>query len=196
MKKIYFFVFIILLISCHNRDNVSCDTNSKNALPFDSAQAIANLHIKESVDKLQLLSNDVNLELNNTVDTLELMYAAYACDCPQWIDPNAYQGSDNNVTFDQQEYSYYIEAAHSELELDWHMLIYGNIIRFIGEQYIELGYPAHFEFVDPNPPKGKVFRYYKYEILKPYKLWGPDVFVGFQPETWDSLLAPIELLVR
>lgn len=191
-----FLLVILLLISCHNRDNVSCDTNSKNAQPFDSAQAIAKLHIKESVDKLELLSNDFISGLNFRVDTLELMYAAFACDCQQWVDPIAYQSADSNTTFDQQKYSWYIEAAHPELALDWHVFVSGNIIRFIGKQYVDIGYPERFEFIDPNPPKGKVFRYYKYEIVKPYKLWGPDVFVECQTETGDSLFVPIKLLVK
>ncbi|MCA6361691.1 MAG: hypothetical protein IM638_01520 [Bacteroidetes bacterium] len=56
--------------------------------------------------------------------------------------------------------------------------------------------PKNGDFTVPNPPKGKVFRYYSYEIIRPYSVWGPEVFSEVDPETGDSLSATTILTVK
>jgi hypothetical protein len=82
---------------------------------------------------------------------------------------------------------YYIEPASPELEVPWRVCVTGTKIKFIGRAYTDMRYPANAKFIDPNPPKGKVFRYYGYEIIKPYKIWGPEVFYEIGELNGDSL---------
>lgn len=198
-------LLIVSLISCqHTGKDVETSSNeqAKNTR-IDTAQAIANMNIREKLFVSDLLENDMKTGLQNRIDTVELMYIAYACDCPHWVVASEYRrvdslnyGKNKNPTdayvdFNNAEYSYYIEPASKELLLPEFICVNGNIIRFIGRTYIKSGYPADADFMDPNPPKGKVFRYYGYGIIRPYKVYGVEI-----GETVDSIEASSELTVK
>ncbi|HPB02382.1 MAG TPA: hypothetical protein PLZ67_05455 [Bacteroidales bacterium] len=163
------------------------------------------MNIRENIFMAGLLEDDSKTGLQNRIDTIELMYILFACDCPHWVVASEYNRvdslnygnkkipSDNYFEFNNATYSYYIEPACKELMLPDYVFVNGNIIRFSGRSYIKSGYPADSDFMDPNPPKGKVFRYYGYEILKPYKVWGPKAQNG---EIDDSVGASTILTVK
>lgn len=185
---------------------VACQSNVKEiehteagdslSIPIDTTKAIADLHLNESVSRLDLIRRDCKKGLKN-LDTIELLYMEFACDCQQWVDRNEYnrwhylterKGQDSKqIVFDLDKYGYYIEPADKDLEIIWNAFMAGNIVKFIGKEYNKIGYPDNAKFMDSNPPKGKVFRYYSYEIQRPFRVWGPETFAGIDGITGDSM---------
>ena len=97
------------------------------------------------------------------------------------------------VEFDLDRYGFYIEAAERALAISDRLCVNGTKIRFVGREYRDRRLPEDSDFTIPNPPKGRVLRYYAYEVLRPYKVWGPLVLI---PENGDSILSPTILTVE
>ena len=174
---------------------------------FDTAQVIAQLAILERAARLDLLTEKQN-QLPPKPDTLELTYYFNFCDCQHWVLTDIHKKAQTQhadldeldargqVEFNLDEHGYYIEPAASELEIDDRVFVNGTTIRFIGREYPAKRLPENGAFTVPNPPPGKVLRYYSYEILRPYYVWGPAKFEEIDPETGDSLTAPTILMVK
>jgi len=136
----------------------SCQNNSR--------QATENNNSICEKDETFLIDSDTTPGLKNKIDTLELIYMQYACDCPQWVILQEHDKITKSYPYDQREldkFSFYIEPATQSLELPEELYESGKIIKLIGKEYIGTGYPQNPKFMDPNPPKGRVFRYYSYE---------------------------------
>ena len=67
-------------------------------------------------------------------------------------------------------HSYYIEAAKGAIRIPNDIEVNGNTVRFVGRLYSYNCLPNDGEFTDPFPPRGKVFRYYEYEVIRPFKI--------------------------
>ncbi|MBC7863418.1 MAG: hypothetical protein IAF38_10615 [Bacteroidia bacterium] len=108
--------------------------------------------------------------LDEKIDTLVLNYMAYACDCPQWAD-TAYLKFRDSI-FIINAHSYYLEQGSLKLP-DFFSDNPWNKVKFIGRFYKGRGFPigSSEKFIDPNPPKGKVFRFYSYEYIYPIKIY-------------------------
>lgn len=185
------FLLWALLVSC----KPSVHQKQATAPPIDTLEAIKALDIPE-----QMFRSDLVLEQRNglevKLDTLELRQMVYGCDCEDWIDyvsfyqafPQLAKEKDKWTSPTQlKPFSYYIEPASPDLTLRWELCMTDNIIRFIGRKYKDPGYPENPGFIDPDPPKGNVFRYYGYEVQKPYNLWGPTYFWEIDSISGDSL---------
>ena len=144
------------------------------------------MNIIESVSRLDLVEGDSRKALLGEMDCLELRYMAYACDCADWLDPvgHAYAQSISPQIGHQYAFyeGYYIEPAHESLALKDYTRQPGNNVKFFGKLYKEKGWPRNPRFIDPDPPKGKVFRYYAFEIQRPFAIWGPKVLIEGGPE--------------
>jgi hypothetical protein len=174
---------------------------------IDTAKIISQLAINESVSHLELSNEKIN-NLADNLDTLDMTYYFGFCDCQQWIvseihnkalNENAYLDEldpRGQTEFNLDKHGYYIEAANKELEIDWRTEVNGTAIRFIGRVYNDKRLPKDGDFTVPNPPKGKVFRYYSYQILRPYKIWGPYKFIEVDKETGDSIMETTILTVK
>lgn len=207
MKNHLFIVLVSLLsVTCTGKGQNK--TGASNSIPpIDTAKILLELNIVEKQNNQALIYQQIK-GLNNKIDTLELMYVSYACDCPNWVDPVEYEKAEalrgrskiesdsDMLMFIQKNYAYYIEPADEDLKINWKATYNRNMVRFIGRSYNESGYPDKAEFIDPNPPKGKVFRYYSFEILKPYKVWGPRIFKGKDEISGDSLFHLSVLTVK
>jgi len=117
----------------------------------------------------ELIANDHKDALSAELDTMELTYMAYACDCPSWVQLNEHDQNTGLKTGLAADSSYYIEPADTSLLIDDRLRIAGNTIRFIGRKYMNMRIPDNAEFTDPEPPAGIVLRYYSYQVLRPYK---------------------------
>lgn len=157
MKQLLILLFsLVFLLSCRN--NPKQDLEDKCLITMK--------------DGTILIDYDTKTGLKNELDTLELIYIQYACDCPQWVILKEYERITASYPYDQIElnkYSFYIEPAVSEIKIPDDVFLAKNKIRLIGKEYVSNGYPKDPDFMDPNPPKGRVFRYYSYEILKPFR---------------------------
>jgi hypothetical protein len=174
---------------------------------FDTAKIISQLAIKESNSRIDL-SNEKLENLSDRLDTLELTYYFGFCDCQRWIISKIHnkildehadldkQDARGQIEFDLDKHGYYIEAANKELAINWRTEVNGTTIRFIGREYNDKRLPKDGEFTVPDPPKGNVFRYYSYQIIRPYQLWGPFKFIEVDKETGDSINELTKLTVK
>lgn len=203
----------LTLMSCQSVENKSelketkQNDNSLIVGDFDTAKIISQLAIKESGSRLDL-SNEKLDNLSSRLDTLELTYYFGNCDCQRWINSEIHTNalSDHSdldeldprgqIEFNLDKHGYYIEAATKELTIDWRTHVNGTTIRFIGREYKDKRLPKDGGFTVPNPPMGKVFRYYSYQLLRPYKVWGPEKLTMINKETGDSIKDPTILTVK
>ena len=204
---------ILTLTSCQTVENKNeqkhTDTNEELLIvgDIDTAKIISQLEIKESASRMDLSSEKI-ANLSDQLDTLELTYYFGFCDCQRWIvseihnialseEPNLDElDPRGQIEFNLDKHGYYIEASNKELKIDWRTEVNGTTIRFIGREYKDKRLPEDGEFTVPDPPKGKVFRYYSYQILRPYQIWGPDKFIEVDKETGDSIKEKIILTVK
>lgn len=175
------------------------------SLDFDTAEVLSKLLIKEEGNQLSLVSKDTVKGLVEALDTLELIYMAYACQCQDWVDVEKYNAvqvyneskheDDEYLTLNNYKFGYYLEPSSPKLELENQITVPGNRVTFIGRLYKDDGYPEGFDEFMPTRP-GKVFRYYSYKIEKPYRVWGPPVFMGIEEETGEAEYLSARLIIR
>lgn len=196
----YLIIGLLILSSC---DNISIDGNKTTQIPIlerklhsplDTMQIIKEANLTEVLSDETLMLSDSDILLYPHLDTILLEYIAFACLCPYWVEPRAYQkAQENKNTFKQSKYSYYLEAATGSLEINWRQCFTGNTVRFIGRHSKEIR-PADLEL--DGYTAGKVFKYYSYQIIKPYKIWGPKIPLEPNHDENDSLWQSAVLIVN
>jgi hypothetical protein len=212
MRIIYSSIFFYFFFSCNTEtpkyaeDEVVEETIKDIILeePFDTLEVISNMEIVESFS--QIASKNETIEgLKTEIDTLELTYYFGFCDCQSWVISEIHDRANNEhsnlddldprgqVQFNLDQHGFYLEPASNELEMDWRTQVNGTHIRVIGREYEEKGLAGAFTV--PDPPKGRVFRYYSYEIIRPYYVWGPECVYETTPEGED-LSGPTILTVK
>lgn len=109
-------------------------------------------------------------KLQETEQTVELSYIAWACDCADWVIPEHAKKYYDNINDTLAKLSMYIEPENDKLKLPDSFYVSGNKIKFTGKFYKEKKFPKHY-FSAELPGRAKVFRYTKYEIVKPFYVW-------------------------
>jgi len=122
------------------------------------------------------------------IDTFELIYQMYACDCQRWIEIDEYEKSvDTNNTqyyhLDVSEHGFFIKAAFEEVELHPDLYNSGNKIKFIGYWEEDPDYYTQSSI----PTKKRVLTYFGYEVIKPARVWGPQYWTGMTELPSDTL---------
>lgn len=199
MNKYIFILIILSLWSC-SENKVSKKSDSKPTsgteyldIPFDTNSVIASLIFNDSGSIINSTFRNNRSDLKMKTDTIDLIFMAYACDCPDWLNFNDYKKNNYSNT---NLHGYYIEAADKKLIIDERLFVSGNIVRFIGREYKELCYPDNANFIDPNPPKGRVFRYYSFKFLRPFVVWGPKIFDSVDVFTGDTISYSTKLTIK
>jgi hypothetical protein len=141
----------LVFISCQNQEG-------KNDLPpISSYLNFSSIQINPIEDTLKHL-------LADELDTLELFYINWACTCPNWADIS-------KIDTDDEE-TFYVEAADSQIEIPYGFPQYSSTIRFIGKRYKEKSIPKNNPWANPEGMdmhdylSNLVFRYYSYEVVK------------------------------
>ena len=197
-----FLVLYLTIASCSQPEEKS-QPEQKNSytsvddtlyLPFDTAKVLSLYDIKTKVNKLAKFRNEVDPKLKSELDTIEVTYMSFACDCPNWHDLS--QKPENAEPSMSPTYGYYIEPASKELELTDR--IRQCTVRLIGRHYTTQGWPKDFDHTDPDPPTGNVFRYYAYEMVLPAVIWGPDFHTGEReiPSDPEELIMATQLTIK
>jgi hypothetical protein len=103
--------------------------------------------------------------LSDKTETIEAVYVAWACDCPNWLSVHHYteQPGYEAETAD----CFYVEAGNEENQLPSNLIFSTRTrIRFTGKFYIDKGIPEDYRAVgDFKPKHARVFRYDSYELL-------------------------------
>lgn len=200
MKKAIPFLFVLSFIlpafyfSHQKKDdpNEYASITALLILPFDTAKVLEMMHIVDSVNEMSLFYNE-NLfpkyksganTLKAKIDTIDMRDMRWACDCPDW------RYADSLRQDFSGENDFYIEPADPKLRLPDCLMI--ARVQFIGREYVAHGYPEGADYISPNPPRGKVFRYYAYKIYKPFSVYGPQV----GPRDEDGYFATSQLIVK
>ncbi|MCT4622879.1 MAG: hypothetical protein N4A46_04590 [Schleiferiaceae bacterium] len=112
--------------------------------------------------------------LEENVQSLELKYIAWACDCANWATHEVlevYSGNENDAL---AKHCIFIEPATETVELPDSLGYSGDVIQFIGSFYREKGFPSGYHSYQ-EPEEAKVFRYTAYEVVHSnYHLYQED----------------------
>jgi len=116
--------------------------------------------------------------LEKDVQTVELEYIAWACECANWATSEDIKRYSQNFGDSLAKISIFIEPASDDLILPDTIGYSGDLVRFKGQFYKKKGFPKGY-FSWQDPPKARVFRYSEYEIIvsnhKEYiKEWGEN----------------------
>lgn len=198
-----FLALCLILSSCSQPEEKLPSTNKNSYtsledtlyLPFDTTRVLSLYDIKTKVNKLDKFRNEVDLKLKSELDTIEVTYMSFACDCPNWHDLS--QKPENAEPSMSPTYGYYIEPPSKELELSDR--IRQCTVRLIGRHYTTQGWPKDFDRTDPNPPTGNVFRYYAYEMVLPAVIWGPYYHTGEREtpsSTEESIMSTVLIIQK
>ena len=116
---------------------------------------------------------DYPVDLSEKIDTIDLHYMGWACDCADWaLETDINKFGDDSID-SLAIMSIFIEAANSDLVIpdEYKNACCGNTIRFIGQFYNDWGISRTYEIQFEKPDFARVFRYIDYELLKPYTAW-------------------------
>ena len=100
--------------------------------------------------------------LEKQVQTLELTYISWACDCANWVtasDITKYEGDE------LADHCVYIEPASPTAALPDSIGYSSDKVRLTGQFYINKGFPEGYSSHE-NPEPARVFRYTSFQILQ------------------------------
>jgi len=100
--------------------------------------------------------------LEKQVQTLELFYISWACDCANWAiasDLSKYEGDELD------DHCVYIEPASPSVALPDSIGYSSDRVRFTGQFYTNKGFPEGYSSHE-NPEPARVFRYMSFQILQ------------------------------
>ena len=104
-------------------------------------------------------------QLSGKIETLDVMYINWACDCADFIEQGRYIDNEPN-----DEDLFFIEPAHDSLKIPDEYFSTGHFdyyLRLSGQFYVDKGIPDSYEQKTPEKPeKARVFRYDSYELIK------------------------------
>ncbi len=103
-------------------------------------------------------------KLDDKIETVELHYITWACDCANWAtidDINKYNDADKLAS-----HCIFIEPANKSLILSDTLGFNGDRIQFTGQYYKNVGYPKDFFTIEEHVDKAKILRYTSFKIIK------------------------------
>jgi hypothetical protein len=103
-------------------------------------------------------------ELEDNIRTLELQNIDWSCQCADWAteaDIKLYQD-----TGKLSEHTVFIEPEFESLQLSDTLGYNGDIIKFVGRFYKDVGYPKKYPITEMQVDKAKVFRYSSYQVIR------------------------------
>jgi hypothetical protein len=104
-------------------------------------------------------------ELGTKVETLELHYITWGCECANWATPEDIDRFENSADDSLALYSIFLEPASPELELPDTIGWNNDVIRVTGTFYKRRGFPRDYVSFMPVD-KARVFRYTSYAIIR------------------------------
>lgn len=113
-------------------------------------------------------SSDTKGDLEVEVQTIELQYIAWACDCANWASPEDIELFHHNEEDTLAKLCVFVEPAPGVEELPDSISYPRDLVRFTGRFYSGKGFPdSYHSFQDPAP--ARVFQYTDFEVLKSHK---------------------------
>ncbi|MFN8714586.1 MAG: hypothetical protein ACK5Z2_17185 [Bacteroidota bacterium] len=129
---------------------------------------------KEAVREVKTKAFDSTFNISKLglpIDTVEVTYMAYACDCPQHLTDSDQVHTKRVDKTQKGPHGYYIEATNTSIKIPDVLYYGGNRFRLYGYVRTSYGLPAEDIFITDHPPPGKVLCYFRWEIIEPYRSW-------------------------
>lgn len=105
--------------------------------------------------------------LSDRVETLDLVYIRWACECPRFAETELIKTLEGG---ELAEACFYIEAAKGVKEIpeSYYMRDHStHYLRLTGSFYLDEGVPKGYEPITSETPQlAKVFRYNKFELVE------------------------------
>ena len=131
-------------------------------------QAILNQAVKQlsaaTIFLLLLSCSTPFNKLDSKTQTVEFHYISWACECANWAtlsDIEKYENGDSLA-----DHCVFVEPADSSLVLPDTLGYNNDIVQFIGQYYIDKGFPKDYVKSGEPVDKAKVFRYTSYKVIK------------------------------
>jgi hypothetical protein len=108
-------------------------------------------------------------KLNTNIETIEVSYVNWACNCPDFIETKYYK---QNLDYDtKEEDCIFIEPAYDSLKVPESFYIedhFNHVLKLTGNFYAGKGIPESYEKKTDGekPDRARIFRYYKIEIVE------------------------------
>lgn len=125
-------------------------------------------HIIIALTLLLISCNNQPKKLSNKVETIDVAYVNWACDCANFIDLktlNSY--SDHEI---KAEDCFFIEPESKELiipDVYYNTTHFKYYLKLHGQFYEDKGVPSSYtQKTELKPDKAKVFRYSSFEFVK------------------------------
>lgn len=103
-------------------------------------------------------------KLSDKIESIEVSYVQWACDCPNWLPANTLK-EDEEIT---EEHCIFIEPAPNAPEIPekfWKLDLSEQKLRLTGSFYKRKGIPKGYAMeTEVKPQKAKVFRYTELEV--------------------------------
>lgn len=136
--------------------------------PLDTAQLLANMNLVDKVNRVDLMKTDPEKSLlSEKIDTFEMYRVTYGCVCADWNVINCDNTSEDSYSGPCQ---YYMEPAHKNLEIKIPYDQLNSHVRFIGKKYLKNAEDGDY---GESSHAGQRFKYYSFEFIKPYMVFGP-----------------------
>ncbi|MDG1915526.1 MAG: hypothetical protein P8I55_13175 [Crocinitomix sp.] len=154
------------LFSSHLRDFRDGDYTLEFSL--DTLQILAEMNLLDKVDRTDLMNTDSEKPLlSEKIDTFEMYSVTYGCICPNWNVVDCDNSGGDGYSGPCQ---YYIEPAHEDLEITIPYDQLNSHVRFIGKKYLK---DAEDSDHGEGSHGGQEFKYYSFEFIRPYMVYGP-----------------------
>ena len=148
-------------------------------LPLDTLAILdsMNLQLSYKVNGIDTIPN---------LDTFELRYMAYACDCQNWVDIEMYEAYENKdeevygedsigyYGFNTDDFGYFLREGENVMSIEDFSYTPHSRIRFFGKVQDEPDYYTQSEI----PQRKQVITYYGYEVILPLTVYGPYYDTG------------------
>jgi hypothetical protein len=103
-------------------------------------------------------------KLEPNTKKIQFQYVAFACACANFATINDYkQYSD---TGNLSEHCVFVEPENIKLTLSDTLGYNGDILEFVGQYYVDKGYPKNYIKTEQEVESAKVFKYTYYKIIE------------------------------
>ena len=136
MKFIFILSLVCTLLACNEESASVSESISEPSIRDTFDLPLDTLAILEMMD-ISLTQYHDTIFADYDIDTFDLIYQMYACDCQRWIEIEEYEKSvDTNNTeyyhLDVSEHGFFLKAAFHDIELHPDLHMHGNKIKFFG----------------------------------------------------------------
>lgn len=186
---IHFIIAIFIVVSCKNEhsddpfdeviENSESESDSETLIdwrdgdyrldfPLDTLALIEEMNLIDHIDRTDLIASDPDsLLLSQKIDTLVMYHVTYGCICPDWYVTGCNDSLKTNFSGPCQ---FYMEPADDSLIITVPFHGANHAVRYIGKRILKDAEDGDYGEASHG---GQRFKYYSFEFIRPYTIYGP-----------------------